>query len=63
VTTNPLLARFLRHISEKLCWFAALLASTEAHDEAQCVVLFPQGVDCLNIVTAGLHQLEQLIEI
>ena len=41
----------------------ALLAATEAHDEDQCVALFPQAIHCLNIVTAGLHQLEQLIEI
>jgi hypothetical protein len=41
----------------------ALLAATEAHDEAQCIALFPQAIHCLNIVTAGLHQIEQRIEV
>jgi HPt (histidine-containing phosphotransfer) domain-containing protein len=39
----------------------ALLAATEAHDEAQCRALFPQIVAQLQRVTAGLQELETLI--
>jgi signal transduction histidine kinase/CheY-like chemotaxis protein len=39
----------------------ALLAATEAHDEAQCRALFPQVVAHLQRVTAGLQELETLI--
>ena len=40
----------------------ALLAATEAHDEAQCAELFPVVVERLRQVTAGLTDLERILE-
>jgi CheY-like chemotaxis protein len=40
----------------------ALLAATEAHDDVQCAALFPLVVERLHLVTAGLADLDRVLE-